>query len=90
MDGHGQVWTNTDRLVREYGISQDPQLVMPIPDTEDAQTPGRGIHRLASLRDGMNRRTVLMTNLRTDGLADRQTGGLADWLTGRPADWPTG
>jgi hypothetical protein len=24
MDGHGQARTNTDRLVREYGISQDP------------------------------------------------------------------
>ena len=24
MDGHGQARTNTDRLEREYGISQDP------------------------------------------------------------------
>ena len=23
MDGHGQAWTNMDRLVRKYGISQD-------------------------------------------------------------------
>jgi len=26
MDGHGQARTNTDRMVREYGISQDPPI----------------------------------------------------------------
>ena len=82
MDGHGQARTDTDRLVEEYGISQDPQLVMPIPDTADVQTPGRGIHPPASLRDVMNGRAIL--------IADRPTGKLVDRATGRPANRPTG
>jgi hypothetical protein len=40
MDGHGQARTNTDGMVKEYGISQDPPAREPLAKRNAAGTTG--------------------------------------------------